>query len=730
MRLRFIGTVAVKEFGGYFRTPIAYIVGVLFLAAQGFLFSGVVRGLADHHATAPYESVLSQHFGGTLLYWVVVIGAVALIAMRTVAEERRQGTWELLMTSQLDESSVVVGKWLAAVWFWTLLWLPTVSYVVILARFMPGEAQLDVGPIVAAYLGVIVSGAGFLAVGLACSASAPNQIIACAVCFASLFGLLAIGQVGEFHSDTGSSRGLLAAVARMFDLRGHMSDFASGSIELGTVVFYVSMVVVGLTWACVGATLGRATARRLWRRVLACTLITVAAGSVVVIGANHPTRWDVSRAGLNSLDPRTRAVLARVAEPITVVAVRPESDEFVHELRQVRRVLAMFARYQPLVHVTHTDPARSPHSVSHLAAEFAINPEDIAVGGLVVFQRGARRRVVDLVDIAGFDYDELGVRTLSSFRAEEAFATAIHQLNPADPKTICFTTKHGELERVASVRENVSSLRERLLREGMTVRSAELDGLAGCDALFIIGLQIPIAPSAALHVRDYLSKGGSLLLAVQARPLAPSGLELILAEYGISTPPAIAVDPTANIGRPLTWMTSEGYGAHPIVAGFRRGRVTVWQRPRAVVRASEIADVTSEVLVSTSAAGWGETDIAGLDSAGTPAVQGTQDLEGPVSVAVAARASNGARIVVLGSTATLSSQLVDHGSNRAFGVALSLWLLGHNSGVSIAQRRPQAVRLVMSTAQVRRVTVLCIAVIPGLVCVLGGILMVMRRRRG
>ena len=129
--------IARREAAAYLAAPIAAVVAVLFLLVEGFSFFAVLRALADPRKPAPYGAVLRTHFGGTFLYWTFLFFVVAVITMRLVSEERRQGTWEALRTAPVGHGAIVVGKWLGALVFYVVLWIPTVAYVVLLVGLAP-----------------------------------------------------------------------------------------------------------------------------------------------------------------------------------------------------------------------------------------------------------------------------------------------------------------------------------------------------------------------------------------------------------------------------------------------------------------------------------------------------------------------------------------------------------------------------------------------------------------
>jgi len=100
----------------------------LFLLVQGYSFWLFVALLAGRDA--PHGAVMQYFFGGTFLYWLFVMFLVSVITMRLVAEERRAGTLEQLLTAPVDEAQVVVGKYLGALVFWAALWTRHLLYAV------------------------------------------------------------------------------------------------------------------------------------------------------------------------------------------------------------------------------------------------------------------------------------------------------------------------------------------------------------------------------------------------------------------------------------------------------------------------------------------------------------------------------------------------------------------------------------------------------------------------
>jgi len=224
-----------RELISYFSSPLAYIVMTAFLLMQGYIFYLIVSFL--NNPQTPAMTPLRLFFGGTIFFWLFLLFVVPVITMRLLAEERRSGTIEVLLTSPVSEAQVVVGKFTAALIFYVTLWLPTILYVVVLKR----NSEIDLGPVVAGYIGVLLLGFLFLSVGTLASTLSSNQLIAAIIAFAAMVGLFSIGLVEQLL--TGS---FFKAVLAHMNLWTQMDDFAKGIVDTRHVVYQLSVGVLFL----------------------------------------------------------------------------------------------------------------------------------------------------------------------------------------------------------------------------------------------------------------------------------------------------------------------------------------------------------------------------------------------------------------------------------------------------------------------------------------------------
>lgn len=237
-----------RELRAYFFSPLAYVVLFFLLVVNGIVFALILSFLND--PLQPAGRPLDLFFGGTFFFWIVVVFAAPVLTMRLLAEERRSGSIEVLMTAPITEGQVVAGKYLAALLFYVFLWLPTVSYALIVAR----GSEIDWGVVAAGYLGIFLVGALFLAVGIFASAMTSNQIIAAVMAFAILLALFAFSLVEYLVNAPG-----IKEVLTYVSIPRHMEELAKGIVDTRRLVFFGSTTLFFLFLTA------RALEARKWR---------------------------------------------------------------------------------------------------------------------------------------------------------------------------------------------------------------------------------------------------------------------------------------------------------------------------------------------------------------------------------------------------------------------------------------------------------------------------------
>ncbi len=235
----------LRELRGYFVSPLAYVVLFFFLIVNGIVFGNLASILSDPQA--PAGPPMTYFFGSTTLM-LLILGVV--LTMRLVSEELRSGSIEVLMTAPVTEGQVIAGKYLAALTFFASLWLPTVVYAALVDYF----GEIDWGPVAAGYLGILLIGALFLAVGIFASATTSSQLVAAMITAALLFLLFLLGWFTDIFAGETAKQ-----VFSYLSLGDHIDEFSRGIVDTRRLVFYVSATLFFLFLA------SRALEDKKWR---------------------------------------------------------------------------------------------------------------------------------------------------------------------------------------------------------------------------------------------------------------------------------------------------------------------------------------------------------------------------------------------------------------------------------------------------------------------------------
>jgi ABC-2 type transport system permease protein len=652
-----------REWAAYFRTPVGWAVLGLFLALQGLVFWMFVQFLA--RPDAPPGGVMEWVFGGTMLYWVALALLVTVLPMRLVAEERRSGTIEPLLTAPVAPSEVVVGKWLGALGFFAAAWAPTLLYVVYLRAV---GATLDPGPIAAGYLGTMLIGGAALAVGLLASAATRNQLVAATLSFVAFFAALL---VGALEGQVGSPS--LAAALRRASLFRMMEDFGHGIVDSRPVLLLVMVTVLALlgATALVARLRGPAPADAPHRRWpsgwVGALLIAAIAVMTQILAGRHYLRGDWTRASLYALSPRTNAVLKTLPRPV-------QATIFLYPLRDSERARAIGGLLHELVErcqrvagdrfqAEFIDPDRDPQRAEAASRRYGIGAYEMGQGA-IVFTSGARSKVLTWEDLVEPELDAEGDPTpaLHAWRGEDAFVSAMLTVTSDEPLRICFSAGHGEPD-VESLQDGgYATFADLLRRDGDEVRALPRladAASAGCRVLVVAEPTQALSATDIAAVRAYVDGGGRLL--VMAGPVftrdggafAHVGLEDLAAGFGVHLGDNLVVDPSraSDVEGPSVWAAGPGnYRPHPLTARFG-ARLTYWPRTReAAPDATPPPGLRVTTLVQTSPDGWGETDLPTIRGDADLAFDAGRDRKGPVSVAVAVEriGAQPTRLVFLG----------------------------------------------------------------------------------
>jgi ABC-2 type transport system permease protein len=227
--------------------PSTYIAAVFFLALMGFMFTNIL----ESYSQMPQDT--SPAIAFFQIFWLPVMFMVPLLTMRCLAEERRLGTMETLLTTPVSTTEVVLGKYAAAYCLYVSLWGSTAGFFYILRRFANDPRLLDPGPLLGGYAFIAISGLLFIAIGVLASSVSRNQAVAGILCFAMLFALIGGGyylaDAAWLNRETLHPVKAALDYARIFQ---HYEDFTRGVVDTRQVLFYLSGTVLALIFSILG----------------------------------------------------------------------------------------------------------------------------------------------------------------------------------------------------------------------------------------------------------------------------------------------------------------------------------------------------------------------------------------------------------------------------------------------------------------------------------------------
>ncbi|MBI2618857.1 MAG: ABC transporter permease subunit [Ignavibacteriales bacterium] len=216
-----VGTIFRKELRSYFNSPVAYVVIIVFLGfIEWFYASDMFK-----------VNLATMRDMFTLVPWIFVF-VVPAITMRLIAEERKAGTIELLTTRPLNDAEIVLGKFLAA---WALICislLPTLVHYITIAFL----GDIDHGPVIGGYLGLMLMAGVFVAVGLFASSLTENQIVAMIIGLVLMFALMILDKILIYVPE------FMNTIVEFIGVDFHFSNIARGVIDSRDIIYFASIL--------------------------------------------------------------------------------------------------------------------------------------------------------------------------------------------------------------------------------------------------------------------------------------------------------------------------------------------------------------------------------------------------------------------------------------------------------------------------------------------------------
>jgi len=724
-----IWTVARRELKALFDLPTGYVLLVVFLAINGFLFFRQAY-LSDTASLRPMLDFLPWE----LLFFVPAV------TMRALAEDIRGGQIEVVLAQPLSELELLLGKYLGAVLFlWTALGL-TLTIPLGLSL----GADLPWGTIVAQYVGAGLLAAGLAAVGVWASSLTRSQITAFIVGTAVMFLLILVGLDPLL---VGLPPGLGTLAARIGVL-SHFESLGRGVIDLRDVIYFVSLAGVFLALAY-GALLGRKLApasgnRRRLR--LGIGLLTAALVVVNLLGSYIGGRLDLSPGNAYTLSSATRGIVSNLDDLVTlrlyaspelptqVALMKRDVDDLLRDLRS-----AGGGR----VRIVERDPT-GDEAVQREAESSGIQPVQFNVIGQselqvkqgylgLVIQHGGETETIPFVQRS----DDLEYRLVSAIRdLTRDQKPVVGMVAEAGGAGRSFGELEAELGKAYEVR--------RLDLADSTQPASDV------VALVLAGTPDSVPPAQLARLRQFLERGGSALVLAQGMEVSqqaptaqprPVVWNELLRPYGVQIRSDMAYDLLANEVIPLPTDFGRVLQVYPFFIRSQSTRLSsINQDLGAVVLTwASTIDTTgaakgtvTPLLVSSQAAGTYTTPATIAPTQDFPQA----DLAPRLLAAVVAPADSAAgkprgRVAVVGSLDFATDRFVRTApENLVFALNAVDWLAQDEALIGIRSKDRRPPPLTFSTPAEREgVKYANLIGVPLAVALFGLVRLIRRRRR-
>jgi gliding motility-associated transport system permease protein len=225
-----VAPIYKRELRSYFNSPAAYVVIIVFLAVLGWFFTSNLFLANVASLRVVFELVP-----------LIFLFFVPAVTMRLLAEEKKSGTLELLTTKPVRDVEIVLGKFLAA---WTLLLtalIPTLLYLVTIMSL----GNVDLGPILCGYIGLLLMGGVYIALGILASSLTENQIVAFILSFLMVFVLFMLDKILIYVPEAFTS------TIEFLAIDYHFSSIVRGVIDTRNLIYFGSLLGFSLYLATV-----------------------------------------------------------------------------------------------------------------------------------------------------------------------------------------------------------------------------------------------------------------------------------------------------------------------------------------------------------------------------------------------------------------------------------------------------------------------------------------------
>lgn len=651
-----------KEFKGLMTSMIGYVFIAFLLVITGIYFTAYQLQSAYPEFSYTLQTIV----------FVFLIGT-PILTMRVLAEEKRQKTDQLLLTSPVSVTGIVTGKYLALLNVFAVPVCIMAFYPLIMAQF----GSVAFAETYTALFGFFLLGACYLAIGLFLSSVTESQVIAAVLTFLFLFAAYVIQGISSFFPETASAsfytlavaaaalaygiynvlgkktaaiavglvleggltafyvvnasafEGIIQDLLAVFDLAAPFEELAGGIFDVTAVLYYVSVIFIFLFLTV------QVIEKRRWgqdrRRLkngsysMAMTGIVLAVCVAVnLIASELPTKYtkpDVSSQQLSVIGAQTEEVAAALTEDVTLYYIVQDDNRDTN----VSRLLERYADASSHIKIEEIDPVRSPNFTSQYTDSEVAENSVIAVCG-------ESSRVIDYSDMyeQELDYNYYSYVT-TGFDAEGQLTSAVAAVSSDSLPKVYTLTGHGELELSSTFTSDIE--KENIELESLNLVTSERVP-EDADCILIVSPTTDLSPAETNKLFSYLKTGGKLLMITDYADTEMPNLETILREYGMEKAQGVVMEGDSQNYVQIPYYLIPEIESTSVTEGLTGGNAyVIMAAAQGLTQTEEIRDgLTVQSVLQTSDSAFSKTDIQNM----TTYEKESGDVDGPFALGMTA----------------------------------------------------------------------------------------------
>ena len=695
-----------KELQSYFHS----FLGPLFIGAF-LLLLGIYFAVYDLFMGYPYIGYALSSVTFLLLI------AIPVLCMKILAEERHQKTDQLILTSPVSVTGIVLGKFLALA---TIFAIP-VGLVSLYPVVMSFFGTVDIGKSYLAVFGFLLYGLASIAVCVFISSLTESQVIAAVVSFGVLFFGYIVNGLCSMISSTGN---LFTRFLSVFDMSERFSNLLNGSFHLTSVLYYLSVIVLALilTVQSIQKRRYQLSRKTLSLGTYSSSVVVLSLAVIVVLNllvAQLPEKYtvfDVTSDQLYSLTTETKEIAEGITEDIQIYVLANEDNADT----TLDETLKKYEGLNSHIKVSYVDPAVNP--------KFYLQYTDGSVSSnSLIVESGKRSRVIDYSDIYEYSYDYTNyTQSVTGYDGEGQLTSALAYVTSDEMPKIYLLEGHGE----SSFDSTFSNAIEKENLDYETINLMDYDEVPEDASCVVIN-----APTSDFSTDDtekmlsYMEKGGDIFFVSCYTGEAHENIDRLLDYYGVNVKEGLIIETDRGHYYQDPFYILPEIGYDDITAGIYNNGSYVFAPYAQGITTEEKTDVTITGLLSSSDNSYLRNDISGVDSY----EKQDSDEDGPFQIGVKCEKAAGeetstAIIYTSSNMFTNDANMIVSGTNVKLFTASLGTFASHETSVSIPVKSMEADYLTVPQGTIMIIALVTVVLLPVLFIV-GGFIVWFRRRK-